>query len=306
MNKVLIIAGSDSGGGAGIQADLKTLTVLGAFGTCVVTAITAQNTLGVQNTFEIPDYIIAQQIDSIMTDIGTDALKTGMLCNASIIKVVSNKIKQYKIANVVVDPVMAAKGGTQLLSSEGVNALISDLFPLALLITPNIYEAERLSGLTIRTLSDMEESAKLIHKLGAKNVLIKGGHLQESGVGSQESGVTPPFIPSFARGEQRGDGTQDSGLQAYTVTDVLYDGKTFEYFSTERINTQNTHGIGCTYASAIAAGLAEGEALREATKDAKSFITKAIKASYKPGKGHGTLNQLAAKLEELGFHSFTL
>ncbi|HLG30787.1 MAG TPA: bifunctional hydroxymethylpyrimidine kinase/phosphomethylpyrimidine kinase, partial [Candidatus Brocadiales bacterium] len=225
MHKVLIIAGSDSGGGAGIQADLKTVTVLGAFGTCAITAITAQNTLGVQNIYEIPDHIVTQQIDSVMTDIGTDALKTGMLCNANIVKVVSNKIKQYQIKNVVVDPVIAAKGGRQLLSSDGINALVTDLIPLSFLITPNIYEAERLSGQMIRSLSDMEESTKLVHKLGAKNVLIKGGHLFE-----------------------------DEDI----VTDILYDGKTFEYFSSERIKTLNTHGIGCTYASAIATGLAKG------------------------------------------------
>ncbi|MGR3310510.1 MAG: bifunctional hydroxymethylpyrimidine kinase/phosphomethylpyrimidine kinase [Candidatus Brocadiales bacterium] len=263
MHKVLIIAGSDSGGGAGMQADLKTLMVLGVFGTCVVTAITAQNTLGVQNTYEIPDHVIAQQIDSVMTDIGTDALKTGMLCNGDIVKVVSNKIKQYEIANVVVDPVMAAKGGTPLLSPDGVNALISDLIPLAFLITPNIYEAERLCGLTIKSISDMEESAKLIHKLGAKNILIKGGHLVEG---------------------------KD------IVTDVLYGGRTFEYFSSERIKTKNTHGIGCTYASAIATGLAKGKGLMEAIKDAKSFIAKALRASHNPGKGHGTLNQPGANM----------
>ncbi len=255
MYKVLIIAGSDSGGGAGIQADLKTVTVLGAFGTCAITAITAQNTLGVQNIYEIPDHIVAQQIDSVMSDIGTDALKTGMLVNADTVKVVRDKIKQYQIKNVVVDPVIAAKGGRQLLSPDGINALISDLIPLSFLITPNIYEAERLSGQMIRSLSDMEESAKLIHKLGAKNILIKGGHLFE-----------------------------DEDI----VTDILYDGKTFEYFSSKRIKTLNTHGIGCTYASAIAAGLAKGKGLKEAIKDAKSFITKALRLSYNPGKGHGT------------------
>ena len=275
MNKVIIIAGSDSGGGARIQADLKTVTALGAFGTCAITAITAQNTLGVQNIYEIPEHIVAQQIDSVMTDIGTDALKTGMLCNADIVKAVSNKIKQYQIKNVVVDPVIAAKGGRQLLSLDGINALISDLIPLSFLITPNVYEAERLSGQTIKSLSDMEESAKLIHKLGAKNVLIKGGHLQ---VDSPSPG---------GRGLGRGGVIHASG----TVTDVFYDGKDFAYFSSERIKTINTHGIGCTYASAIAAGLAKGNGLRESIKNAKSFITKTLKSSFNPGKGHGTLNQ---------------
>lgn len=276
MHKVLIIAGSDSGSGAGMQADLKTSTALGAYGTCVVTAITAQNTLGVQNTYEIPHNIVSQQIDSVMADIGTDALKTGMLCNGNIVKVVSNKIKQYEIANVVVDPVMAAKGGTPLLSPDGVNALISDLTPLAFLITPNIYEAERLSGLTIKKLSDMEKSAKLIYKLGAKNILIKGGHLPNADYTDYADMSTTSRVP--------------------TVTDVLYDGKTFEYFNSERIKTINTHGIGCTYASAIATGLAGDKNLREAIKNAKSFITRALRAAYNPGKGHGTLNQLAASI----------
>ena len=266
LYKVLTIAGSDSGGGAGIQADIKTITVLGGYATTVITALTAQNTLGVQSIFEIPASFVGQQIDAIMTDIGTDAVKTGMLLNKGIVDVVSLKIKEYNIKCVVVDPVMISKNEKRLLSADAVNALTSQLFPLSFLVTPNIPEAAYLSGLKIKTVSDAEEAAKRIHQLGPSHVLIKGGHAGKSW-------------------DMKNKGT---------VIDILYDGKSFEYIEGEYIQTKNTHGTGCTYASAIATYLAKGFGLKEAVIQAKEFVTASIRKSFNPGKGYGTLNQFGA------------
>ena len=266
MYKVLSIAGSDTGGGAGVQADIKTITSLGGYATTVITALTAQNTLGVQSIFEIPTSFVGQQIDAIMTDIGTDAVKTGMLLNKDIVDVVSLKIKEYNIKHVIVDPVMISKNEKCLLSADAVNALTSQLFPLSFLVTPNIPEAEHLSGLKIKTISKAEESAKCIHQLGPQNVLIKGGHAGKSWDVKNEG----------------------------KVIDVLYDGKSFEYIEGEYIPTKNTHGTGCTYASAIATYLAKGFGLKEAVIQAKEFVTASIRKSFNPGKGYGTLDQFGA------------
>jgi len=266
LYKVLSIAGSDTGGGAGVQADIKTITSLGGYATTVITALTAQNTLGVQSIFEIPTSFVGQQIDAIMTDIGTDAVKTGMLLNKDIVDVVSLKIKEYNIKHVIVDPVMISKNEKCLLSADAVNALTSQLFPLSFLVTPNIPEAEHLSGLKIKTISKAEESAKCIHQLGPQNVLIKGGHAGKSWDVKNEG----------------------------KVIDVLYDGKSFEYIEGEYIPTKNTHGTGCTYASAIATYLAKGFGLKEAVIQAKEFVTASIRKSFNPGKGYGTLDQFGA------------
>lgn len=266
LYKVLSIAGSDTGGGAGIQADIKTITALGGYATTVITALTAQNTLGVQSIFEIPASFVSQQIDAIMTDIGTDAVKTGMLLNKGIVDVVSLKIKEHNIKHVVVDPVMISKNGKRVLSIDAVNALTSQLFPLSSLVTPNIPEAEYLSDMRIKSLSDAEEAAKCIHQLGPQNVLIKGGH----------AGIS---------WDMKNEGK---------VIDILYDGKTFEYIEGEYIPTKNTHGTGCTYASAIATCLAKGSGLKEAVVQAKKFVTESIRKSFNPGKGYGTLDQFRA------------
>jgi len=220
--RVLTIAGSDSGGGAGIQADLKTISALGAFGMSVITALTAQNTLGVQGVFEIPPDFVEKQFDSVLSDIGADAAKTGMLANSAILKAVAKKIREYHIEKLVVDPVMYAKGGAPLLAHEAGETLIKELLPLALVATPNIPEAEALADMTIRTVKDMKQAAKKIVSLGTRNVLIKGGHLEGP------------------------------------ATDVLYDGRNFHSFSSERIDTRDTHGTGCTYASAIRHGPGPG------------------------------------------------
>ena len=266
LYKVLSIAGSDTGGGAGIQADIKTITSLGGYATTVITALTAQNTLGVQSILEVPASFVGQQIDAIMTDIGTDTVKTGMLVNKDIVDVVSLKIKEYNIKRVVVDPVMISKNEKRLLATDAVNALTSKLFPLSLVVTPNIPEAEYISGIKIKTPADAEKAAKCIHQLGPSCVLIKGGHAGKSW-------------------DMKNEGK---------VIDILYDGKSFEYIEGEYIPTKNTHGTGCTYASAIATCLAKGFGLKESVVQAKKFVTASIRKSFSPGKGYGTLDQFGA------------
>lgn len=264
--KVLTIAGSDSGGGAGIQADIKTITALGGYATTVITALTAQNTLGVQSIFEVPSSFIGQQIDAIMTDIGTDVVKTGMLLSKDIVEIVTLKIKEYKIKCVVADPVIMSKNERRLLSADAINALTSQLFPLSFLVTPNIPEAEYISGIKIKNLSDAEMAAHSIHQLGPSNVLIKGGHAKKA---------------KDIKNENR-------------VIDILYDGKSFEYIEGEYVKTKNTHGTGCTYASAIATYLAKDFGLKDAVVHAKKFVTASIRKSFNPGKGYGTLDQFGA------------
>lgn len=264
--KVLAIAGSDSGGGAGIQADIKTITALGCYATTAITALTAQNTRGVHSIHEVPASFVGQQIDAVMTDIGTDVVKTGMLLSRDIVEAVSAKIKEYQITPVVVDPVMLSKNGKRLLSSDAVHALISRLFPLSLIVTPNIPEAECITGLPIKSVSHAEEAAKCIYQSGPSYVLIKGGHAGKSW----------------------------SMKNKDAVIDILYDGKSFEYIEGAYIPTQNTHGTGCTHASAIAAFLAKGNDLTEAVVQAKKVVTRAIQKSFNPGKGYGTLDQFGA------------
>ncbi|GAA0382937.1 bifunctional hydroxymethylpyrimidine kinase/phosphomethylpyrimidine kinase [Bacillus horti] len=262
--RALTIAGSDSGGGAGIQADLKTFQELGTFGMSVITALTAQNTQGVHGVYPQSIEAVEAQLEAVLSDIGVDAVKTGMLFNAEIIEAVSKCLKKYGVERIVVDPVMVAKGGHALLHPEAVEAVRKHLIPLSMVITPNIPEAEVIIGEEgISSLADMKEAAKKIYNLGAKNVVLKGGHLSE-----EES------------------------------TDVLYDGNEFTYFPVQRIQTKHTHGTGCTFASAIAAGLAKGLSVVEATKVAKEFITCAIEESLELGKGIGPTNHSAYRLRQ--------
>ncbi len=263
MKRVLTIAGSDSGGGAGIQADLKAITLLGGYGMSVVTALTAQNTTGVQAIHEIPAPFVAQQIDAVLSDIGADAVKTGMLANAEIIEVVTRKIKQYHTKKLVVDPVMMAKGGAPLLRKEAENALIRRLIPLALVVTPNLDEAAALTGQRVRSVEEMKKAAYQIHRMGPRYVLIKGGHL-------------------------RGD-----------AIDLLFDGKSYVELKSARIETKNTHGTGCTFASAIATLIAREDPVPEAVRKAKTFVTMAIQAGLSLGKGAGPTNPFAYVLREL-------
>ncbi|OPY05041.1 MAG: Hydroxymethylpyrimidine/phosphomethylpyrimidine kinase [Syntrophaceae bacterium PtaB.Bin038] len=260
--RVLTIAGSDSGGGAGIQADLKTITALGGFGMSVVTALTAQNTLGVQGVYDIPVEFIEAQFDSVAGDIGVDAAKTGMLSSTAIIRCVAKKIRQYRIRRLVVDPVMVAKGGSPLLREEARGTLIRDLIPLAAVVTPNIPEAEVLTGMRITKKDHMKKAALLIRKLGAKNVVVKGGHLE-------------------------GD-----------AADLLFDGKSFHEFAAKRIDTKHTHGTGCTFASAVATGLAQGFGVLEAVGRAKEYVTEAIRFGFAIGGGRGPTNHFAPVIRE--------
>lgn len=269
MSKVLTIAGSDSGGGAGIQADLKTITVLGAYGLSVITALTAQNTLGVQGIHEPPPAFIGKQLDSVLSDIGADAAKTGMLANPALVRVVAAKIKEYRVPNLVVDPVMAAQGGDPLVTSDTRKALAKELIPLADLITPNLPEAEILLGREVQSPQDMAEAARALLALGPKAVLVKGGHL------------------------------------AGPALDILFDGQEIREYSTPRLKTPHTHGTGCTYSAAMATRLAQGRPLAQAVAEAKEFITEAIRRAVPIGQGHGPANHLAflqkqAVLDSLG------
>ena len=254
----MTIAGSDSGGGAGIQADLKTFSALGVFGTSTLTAITAQNTVGVTAVHEIPTDVIAAQIDAVVTDIGADAVKTGMLSSPEIVTTVADAVRRHHIANLVVDPVMVAKSGDRLLRAEAIATICDALIPLAKVVTPNIPEAEDLTGLSIASDDDARRAAQAIIGMGARSVVIKGGHRDG-----------PP-------------------------TDILYDGAEFIEFTTERIPSTNTHGTGCTFASAIGAGLAHGLETAAAVAQAKEYVTAAISAAYPIGQGHGPLHHFHA------------
>jgi hydroxymethylpyrimidine/phosphomethylpyrimidine kinase len=250
----LTIAGSDSGGGAGIQADLKTFSALGVYGASTLTAITAQNTVAVTAVHELPTDVIAAQIDAVITDIGVDAVKTGMLSSVAIVEVVAQELKRHGITNLVVDPVMVAKSGDALLRREAVDSLRTRLLPLAAVVTPNIPEAETLTGREIVSDEDMRRAAEEIVAMGARAVVVKGGHR---------------------------DGP---------ATDLYYDGSRFQEFSAPRFDTVNTHGTGCTFASAVAAGLAQGKDVIDAVAQAKEYVTGAIRNSYPLGQGHGPVH----------------
>jgi len=260
VKRVMTIAGSDSGGGAGIQADLKTFAALGVYGTSAITAITAQNTLGVTSVLELPPDLVGAQIDAIIFDIGADAVKTGMLANSLIIKAVADKASEYSFFNLVVDPVMVAKGGDRLLQAAAVEALRNLLIPLAMVVTPNLPEAAVLLDRDVESLEDARKAARDIVAMGAKSAVVKGGHLQGDAV------------------------------------DVFYDGCELREFAAVRVDTANTHGTGCTFASAIAAGLAQDMTVEEAVARAKEYVTEAIRNNFAMGKGHGPLNHF------YGFH----
>jgi len=263
MKRILTIAGSDSGGGAGIQADLKAITLLGGYGMSVITALTAQNTVGVQGIHEIPARFVGKQIDSVLSDIGADAIKTGMLANKEVVEIVCKKIRQYQTKIVVVDPVMVSKSGAFLLQRDARVALIKELIPLAWVVTPNLMEASALIGLKVNSLEGMKKAAHRIFKLGARHVVVKGGHLKGMPI------------------------------------DLLYDGKVFSEIEGPRIESKNTHGTGCTFASAIATLLARGDSVLEAVRKAKAFITMAIQSGIDLGRGTGPTNPSAFVLREM-------
>ena len=254
--RVLIVAGSDSGGGAGIQADIKAVTAMNGFAATAITALTAQNTQGVYGVVAVDPAFIAQQIEVVLTDIGADALKTGMLHSAEVIDTVVAAFKKYAPGiPLVVDPVMVAKGGHRLLLSEAEAALRDVLLPMAALLTPNLPEAEVLVGFAVRDEADMRRAAEKLAGFGAKAVLMKGGHLE-------------------------GD----------RVVDLLFHGGRFDRFEDARIESRSTHGTGCTLASAIAAGLAQKMSLHDSVARARLYVRRAIETAPGFGRGHGPLN----------------
>ncbi|GAA0739669.1 bifunctional hydroxymethylpyrimidine kinase/phosphomethylpyrimidine kinase [Clostridium oceanicum] len=263
MKNVLTIAGSDSSGGAGIQADLKTMSALGVFGMSVITAVTAQNTLGVVDVQDIDKKIVEAQIKCIFDDINVDAVKIGMVSNSEIIETITNLLKEYKAKNIVVDPVMISKSGYFLLKPEAVEK-IKELISIADVVTPNIPEAETLTDMKIKDEEDMKKAALEISKMGPKYVLIKGGH------------------------------------RCNDANDILYTGKDFIKIEGSRIQTKNTHGTGCTLSSSIASYLAKNHSIETAVKKSKDYITKAIENSFSIGKGVGPVGHLVELYKEAG------
>jgi hydroxymethylpyrimidine/phosphomethylpyrimidine kinase len=247
----LTVAGSDSGGGAGIQADLKTFAALGVYGASVITSVTAQNTQEVTGIHDLPPEFVVLQFDTVVRDLPVEAIKTGMLSNAAIIRAVSQRLMAVGVEKVVVDPVMVAKGGATLLRKEAEAELMQSLLPLAYVVTPNLEEAQVLADMPIHDLADMEQAARRIHAKGPRYVVVKGGHL-----------TGPP-------------------------TDVMFDGSGFQYLEGERITTKSLHGTGCTFASAITAELAKGAEVVAAVRRAKAYITTAIRLAQPIGHGFG-------------------
>ena len=254
MKTALTIAGSDSSGGAGIQADIKTMTANGVYAMCAITALTAQNTTGVQGIFEVSPAFLAEQIDSVFTDIRPDAVKIGMVASTGLIETIGRKLLQYEARNIVVDPVMVATSGARLISEDAIETLKEQLFPLAEVLTPNIPEAEVLAGMPIRSADDMETAAEIIGREYGCAVLCKGGH------------------------------------QLNDANDLLYRDGGCRWFSGQRIDNRNTHGTGCTLSSAIASNLAKGFSLDEAVKRAKAYISGALAAMLDLGAGSGPMN----------------
>ncbi len=255
IRTALTIAGSDPSGGAGIQADLKTFAALGVYGTSAITAITAQNTAGVSEILPLQADLVTAQVEALAGDFSIHATKTGMLANAAIVEAVAAAIKELDLAKVVVDPVMTSTSGVRLLDDDGILMLRTELLPLALVVTPNIPEAEVLSGRRIQSIEDARAAALIIHEMGGSAVVITGGH---------------------AEGEQ--------------IVDLLFDDGMFTELHSHRINTPSTHGTGCTFASAVAAHLALGHSLMDAVAQAQAYVAGAIAHALPLGHGHGPLN----------------
>jgi hydroxymethylpyrimidine/phosphomethylpyrimidine kinase len=253
MKTALTIAGSDSGGGAGIQADLKTFAARGVFGTSAITAITAQNTRGVMRVLELPPDLVAAQVDAVLSDIGADAVKTGMLGSVTIIENVAQKLREWKIENLVVDPVMVAKSGDKLLRDDAVESVKNAMLPLALVLTPNRYEAGILCGFAVESVDDAKRAAAEIIRLGARNVVVKG----------------------LRRDDQ--------------IVDIFFDGDAFIEYSNRYVATRNMQGTGCTFSAAIAAELAKGCVVKDAIPIAREYLQRALEQAPNLGGGHGPL-----------------
>jgi hydroxymethylpyrimidine kinase/phosphomethylpyrimidine kinase len=258
MKRIVTIAGSDTGGGAGIQADLKVIAALGGHGMSVITALTAQNSLGIQSVYPIPLPFVEAQIDAVFSDMGADAAKTGMLYNGDVVRLVAEKMKHFRVDKLVVDPLITATDGTPLLDEAGRDALRRELFPLAALVTPNLPEAAALAGMEVRTIEEMREAAKRIRGYGAAAVLVKGGHLEGDPV------------------------------------DILIDGEGYTEFSSERMAVSDVHGTGCVLSAAIATALAQGASLQKAVQQGRGVTIASIKASLMMGKGRQFAHPYAA------------
>jgi hydroxymethylpyrimidine/phosphomethylpyrimidine kinase len=255
-NCVLTIAGSDSSAGAGIQSDIKTIQNHGLYALTVITSVTAQNTFGVQDCFELPEKIIKKQLESIFNDFNVQVVKTGMLSSGRIVKLVSDYLVHYKNLRVIVDPVILSKNRKPLLDNSGIKILKRYLLPISHVVTPNIHEAEVLSGSEIQNMESLKNAAKKIIDCGVKNVLIKGGHINKR-------------------------------FKINKATDMLYNGRDFKYFTSEYIATKRTHGIGCTFSSALACNIALGYSLNDSTRQAKKYIVRKLKIRLTAGHGHG-------------------
>ena len=254
--RALTIAGSDSGGGAGIQADLKTFAALGVYGTSAVTAVTAQNTVEVADWAAVPAALVARQVDAVLSDIGADTVKTGMLGDAAVVRAVAAALHAHGVTNLVIDPVMVSSSGTKLLEDGALAVLVDELFPLAAVVTPNVREAEALAGRAIASWDDARAAAGAIVERGARSVVITGGDFGEGAA----------------------------------ATDLYYDGSRFREYTSVRVKTEQTHGTGCTFSAAIAAGLARGMELEGAISLAKSYVTLALEYAYRIGHGHGPVH----------------
>ncbi len=258
MKRVMTIAGSDSGGGAGIQADLKTFSAFGVYGMSAVTAVTAQNTQTVEAIFPLSPELVSLQIRTVAKDIGIDGVKTGMLGNREVAEVVSEEISTLGLVKVVVDPVMVAKSGDLLLKEEAIVTVAQHLLPLSHLVTPNLHEASMLSGLKVETIDDMKKACRRIRDLGPRNVLVKGGH-----------------------------------LTGFELVDILFDGENYHSFPGKRIDTPHTHGTGCTFSAALCALLVLGRPIVQAVREARQYMELVISHALPLGKGHGPTNHLA-------------
>jgi hydroxymethylpyrimidine/phosphomethylpyrimidine kinase len=254
----MTVAGSDSGGGAGIQADLKTFAALGVYGTSALTAVTAQNTVEVRRAMELPPELIASQIDAVIDDIGVEAAKTGMLASSAVIEIVAEKVAEHGVEKLIVDPVMVAKSGDRLLQEEAISSLIRRLLPLAMVVTPNLPEAERLVEFPVEDPGSMRRAAEAIVEMGARSAVIKGGH---------------------GKGEES--------------VDLLYTGKRFRWFRARRLDSRNTHGTGCTFSAAITAQVALGWSIEKAVELAKAYLSRALAQGVDIGKGHGPVGHFA-------------
>ncbi|MFZ5875548.1 MAG: bifunctional hydroxymethylpyrimidine kinase/phosphomethylpyrimidine kinase [Nitrospirota bacterium] len=257
MPQALTVATSDSGGGAGVQGDIKAMAANGAFGLSVVVAVTAQNTTTISRIHAVPRDVIEAQLDAVFSDFAIKAVKTGMLHSAEIVRAVAERLRKHGAPRLVVDPVMVSSTGVRLLEPDAVTALIRDLMPLAEVVTPNVPEAEALTGMSIATIDDARAAARKMHQLGARAVLLKGGHLSQA-----------------------------------PATDVLFDGSSWTVIPGEWIDSPHTHGTGCAYSAAIAAHLAKGADLPSAVRAAKSYVTEAIRHGLAIGHGNGPMNLL--------------